>query len=1039
MSFLDELRDKRRKFLDGLEANREDIKLDIFTDFYPDKAHFIYELLQNAEDTRASEVSFLLSEQSLWFEHDGRPFDEEDIRTITGIGVGTKSDDDDKIGRFGIGFKAVFVYTETPRIWSPTFAFEISNFVMPAELAPDSSFGNCTRFEFPFNSPKKSASDAFSAIRAGLEEISEATLLFLSHIEAIHWRFEGGAKVSLLRVPHSEYHIETLKESEGKAIESSHFLRFTKPVEGLERQYAAIAFDLQALPNVSSFDSNKPLSKQFRIVPAVPGRVAVFFTATKETSGLRFHLHAPFVPELSRASIKDTPLNMPLFRELAELSARSLFTIRDLGLLTADFLAVLPSPHDDLPARYECIRETIVVAMNEQPLTPTHARAHAPARQLLQAPPALKALVENKDLELLVDFENGSPVWAIAAMQNSNVDRFLSSLAIDEWGVEQFVTVLEDGLSTVLRYDVVRSVWMDCPHEELVTWLHSKSEEWHQRLYALLYRELEPGQDLHRFGDLCIVRLSSANYKKGNECYFPNEEVREDPLLPRVAERTYTSGRSKADQGRARKFLEAVGVREVGEYEQVEAILKQRYARNSKTPTRRVYEKDLRSFISLTQDNPRSAVMFSNYWIFELEDGKWGCPDQVYLDSPYVDTGLHALYRKPNDDGHDGRPVALADRYRKIRVPREALAEFAKNVGAHTRLTVKWQSTHSHRESGALRQDYRRYGVRWRHTGIDDDWTISELELVLENPTEALSRLVWTTLMRADTTVLEARFRPNQQYTTRREPSTLVLILRELSWLPQEDGNFVPPAKASQDLLPAGFLFDPGWPWIMAIGFGEEGAKRVEERRRTREIAIELGIDDAEALDDAKRFAELDPDIRRRILDEHESTTDLPNHKPGDPNRRTETVREQAKDAPERATEERTRTISVNRERVKKEKTVPYLRGLYTNADGVTICQVCKGTLPFKLADGTFYFESVEFLPELEKHHHQNYLALCPNHAAMYTHANGSRETMKDTFLGLDGNEFEVLLAEESSTLYFNSTHILDLKAVIEADETKGT
>ena len=43
MSFLDELRDKRRKFLDGLEANREDIKLDIFKDFYPDKAHFIYE------------------------------------------------------------------------------------------------------------------------------------------------------------------------------------------------------------------------------------------------------------------------------------------------------------------------------------------------------------------------------------------------------------------------------------------------------------------------------------------------------------------------------------------------------------------------------------------------------------------------------------------------------------------------------------------------------------------------------------------------------------------------------------------------------------------------------------------------------------------------------------------------------------------------------------------------------------------------------------------------------------------------------------
>ena len=624
-------------------------------------------------------------------------------------------------------------------------------------------------------------------------------------------------------------------------------------------------------------------------------------------------------------------------------------------------------------------------------------------------------------------------------MRNSNIDRFISGLAIDEWGVEQFVEVLEDGLNTTGRYDFGRSVWIDRPDEELVNWLHSKPDEWHQRLYALLYRELEPDQDLYRFEDLCIVRLSSGSYKKGNECFFPTEEVREDPLLPRVAEGTFTSGRGKAEQGRARKFLEAVGVREVGEYEQVEAILKQRYARDAKTPSKRVHEKDLRRFISLVQENPKTAAIFSNHRIFEREDGKWTCPGQVYLDAPYANTGLHAFFRRPHDDEDEGRPVALADRYLKIRVAREAFAEFAKNVGAHTRLVVDWQSTHFHRISDGLRQDYRRYGVRLTHTGIDEDWTISELESVLGNPTEALSRLVWTTLMRVNARVLGARFRPNRQYTTRVERSTLVLILRELSWLPQGGGNFVPPAEASQDLLPEGFPFDFGSRWIKEIGFGEESAKRVEERRRTREIAIELGFDDAVALDDAKRFAELAPDTRRRILEEHESTADLPNHKPGDPKRRTETVREQARDAPERTTEERTRTVSVNREAVKKEKTVPYLRGLYTNADGVTICQVCKGTLPFKLADGTFYFESVEFLPELEKHHHQNYLALCPNHAAMYMHANGSKETMKDTFLGLDGNECEVLLAEETTTLYFNNAHILDLKAVIETEETEGT
>jgi hypothetical protein len=35
----------------------------------------------------------------------------------------------------------------------------------------------------------------------------------------------------------------------------------------------------------------------------------------------------------------------------------------------------------------------------------------------------------------------------------------------------------------------------------------------------------------------------------------------------------YTSGKSKSQQENARKFLDAIGVREVGETEQVEAIL----------------------------------------------------------------------------------------------------------------------------------------------------------------------------------------------------------------------------------------------------------------------------------------------------------------------------------------------------------------------------------------------------------------------------------------------------------------------------------
>ena len=1002
----------------------------IVEDLYPDTSHFIYELLQNAEDTGASETSFVLSGDALVFEHNGRPFDEADIRGITDIGEGTKAEDEEQIGRFGIGFKAVFAYTETPRIWSPSYAFEISEMVLPSELPTNPTLGDRTRFEFSFNSEKKPHPRAFSEVRDGLEEISDNTLLFLSHIEEIQWRIDGGREGRLLRIPHSEHHIEILREIDGKPTESAHFLRFAQRVDELERQYAAIAFELEPLAGDRTSNTRDALAEQYQIVPAGRGCVAVYFTAAKETSGLRFHLHAPFVPELSRASIKETPPNDPLFRQLAALCAESLVTIRDLGLLDRNFLAVLPNPNDEMSARYECLRDAIVDAMNEQPLTPTHSGRHAPASQLLQAGAGLKALLNGKDIRVLTDSE-ASRDWAVGATQiNSPVDRFLRGLDIKRWDIEQFIKVLKARLDTNVRFDARNRKWLHGPDNEILAWLRSKTDKWHQVMYSLLYRDLKHSTD--QLETLCIVRLSTGEYRAGTECYFPTEDVQEDSALPRVATGIYASGGNKAERADARSFLEAVGVREVGEYEQVEAILKRRYTRDAKVPSKETYEKDLRRFISLIQDNPQTARVFSNYWIFEREDAQWGCPGQVYLDSPYLETGLHAFYRRSNDDEQGDRPVGLADRYLKIRISREALADFAKATGVQSRLSIERQSTNSHPNANRLRRSYWN-GARRTHTAINTDWTIPDLKLLLENPTESLSRLIWKTMAEADQQVLTARFRPNQQYVTNIEPSTLVLVLRELPWLPQRGGAFVRPAEASQDLLPEGFAFDAGWPWIEAVGFGEESAKRVEERLNRQKLAKDLGFDDDEAFDDARRFAELSPETRQRILKEHGRPVDLPREEPGAPQRRAEAVRKQARDAPERTTEKRQRSVSVNRDEVKEEART-YLRNRYTNPDGMTICQICKDALPFKLPDGNYYFEAVEFLPELERRHHQNYLTLCPNHAAMFVHANGLKDEMKDRFLALDGSDLKLTLADRPVTVYFTDTHIEDLRVVIDED-----
>lgn len=107
------LEQKRRKWVEATRENgfREGIA-DLLAHQYSRKTHFIFELLQNAEDARATAVEFCVGSDWLVFSHNGeRLFSEDNIERITGIGQSDKQGDYTQIGKHGIGFKAVFAYT----------------------------------------------------------------------------------------------------------------------------------------------------------------------------------------------------------------------------------------------------------------------------------------------------------------------------------------------------------------------------------------------------------------------------------------------------------------------------------------------------------------------------------------------------------------------------------------------------------------------------------------------------------------------------------------------------------------------------------------------------------------------------------------------------------------------------------------------------------------------------------------------------------------------------------------------------------------
>jgi hypothetical protein len=43
---------------------------------------------------------------------------------------------------------------------------------------------------------------------------------------------------------------------------------------------------------------------------------------------------------------------------------------------------------------------------------------------------------------------------------------------------------------------------------------------------------------------------------------------------------------------------------------------------------------------------------------------------------------------------------------------------------------------------------------------------------------------------------------------------------------------------------------------------------------------------------------------------------------------------------------------------------------------------------------------------------------------------------MREAFQAIKGNELAVVLAEKDMTIYFSRTHIVDIKAVLEAEES---
>lgn len=112
---------------------------DVFTEYI----RFLFELIQNADDAKATEINIVALDNYLVISHDGEAFSKEDVEGICNIGAGTKKSKSNTTGYKGVGFKSVFGKSTCVSIFSNGYQFKFDEVfpqakypVMPWQIIP---------------------------------------------------------------------------------------------------------------------------------------------------------------------------------------------------------------------------------------------------------------------------------------------------------------------------------------------------------------------------------------------------------------------------------------------------------------------------------------------------------------------------------------------------------------------------------------------------------------------------------------------------------------------------------------------------------------------------------------------------------------------------------------------------------------------------------------------------------------------------------------------------------------------------------------
>lgn len=288
----------------------------ISENLYSEDSHFIYELIQNAQDNDYKEekkkLDFFVYPNAILIKNNEIGFNSEQIRSICDFAKSVKKGKKalGYIGEKGIGFKSVFAITDQPAIYSNgyRFFFKKNEYIEPYWLEDLSEYPkefqdeNSTNIYLPYSKDFKNQKDIEKKIR----DIEPILLLFLDSLDEINIYNDDKhiLAVSKSSIINDKQNIVTIYSGDKK----DKFITYSKVInckdsiveekrKDVKKRQVIVAFPLQEIDDTRIFS----------------------FLPTEINTGLPFLIQADFLLNASRGDIlKDKDWNKWLLEEIVD-------------------------------------------------------------------------------------------------------------------------------------------------------------------------------------------------------------------------------------------------------------------------------------------------------------------------------------------------------------------------------------------------------------------------------------------------------------------------------------------------------------------------------------------------------------------------------------------------------------------------------------------------------------------------------------------------------------------------------------------------